>query len=133
MPAAVEYRTASKMATDNLSDEQIRRLRLLSVDNVGNTEMLNADGVSLSVVGPLVVDENRLLTHWYNDMELDDFFLMENCDLQQAAALAMESRAAMLQAGMGGFSSQGVTVNAAAMAQGLFAQADRLRQSYRRA
>ena len=107
MPAAVEYRTASKMATDNLSDEQIRRLRLLSVDNIE--------------------------PHWYEEMDLDDFFLMENCDLQQAAALAMESRAAMLQAGMGGFSSQGVTVNAAAMAQGLFVQADRLRQSYRRA
>ena len=122
MPAAVEYRTASKMATDNLSDEQIRRLRLLSVDNVGDAEMVDEDGV-----------RSPVLTHWYSDPELDDFFLMENCDLQQAAALAMESRAAMLQAGMGGFSSQGVTVNAAAMAQGLFVQADRLRQSYRRA
>ena len=118
MPAAVEYRTASKMATDNLSDEQIRRLRLLSVDNVGESE---AEHMGL------------VLTHWYTDADLDDFFVMENCDLQQAAALAMESRAAMLQAGMGGFSSQGVTVNAAAMAQGLFVQADRLRQSYRRA
>ena len=118
MPAAVEYRTASKMATDNLSDEQIRRLRLLSADNAS---MPDPDG-GADVPVP-----------WYTDIDLDDFFLMENCDLQQAAALAMESRAAMLQAGMGGFSSQGVTVNAAAMAQGLFVQADRLRQSYRRA
>ena len=122
MPAVAEYRTVSKMATDNLSDEQIRRLRLLSVDNVGDPESEN-DVPSVAGVP----------THWYSDMELDDFFVMENCDLQQAAALAMESRAAMLQAGMGGFSSQGVTVNAAAMAQGLFVQADRLRQSYRRA
>ena len=112
------------MATDNLSDEQIRRLRLLSVDNVGDPEELDEDGES-------VPNPNGL--HWYSDVELNDFFVMENCDLQQAAALAMESRAAMLQAGMGGFSSQGVTVNAAAMAQGLFVQADRLRQSYRRA
>ena len=110
------------MATDNLSDEQIRRLRLLSVDNIGDAESED-DEPSMAGVP----------THWYSDMELDDFFVMENCDLQQAAALAMESRAAMLQAGMGGFSSQGVTVNAAAMAQGLFVQADRLRQSYRRA
>ena len=106
------------MATDNLSDEQIRRLRLLSADNAS---MPDPDG-GADVPVP-----------WYTDIDLDDFFLMENCDLQQAAALAMESRAAMLQAGMGGFSSQGVTVNAAAMAQGLFIQADRLRQSYRRA
>ena len=97
------------MATDNLSDEQIRRLRLLSVDNIGDAESED-DEPSMAGVP----------THWYSDMELDDFFVMENCDLEQAAALAMESRAAMLQAGMGGFSSQGVTVNAAAMAQGLF-------------
>ena len=120
------------MATDNLSDEQIRLLRLLSVDNVGDVETVDDDGVSLSV--DPAHDRSALPpTHWYSDMDLDDFFIMENCDLQQTAALAMESRAGMLQAGMGGFSSQGVTVNAAAMAQGLLTQADRLRQSYRRA
>ena len=58
---------------------------------------------------------------------------MENCDLDQAAARAMESRAATLQAGLGGVSSQGITINADTMARGLLVEADRLRQSYRRA
>ena len=123
MPAVAACRTASKMATDNLSDEQIRRLRLLSVDNMGDAESED-DDPSEPILNGL---------HWYTDRDLNDFFVMENCDLEQTAALAMESRAAMLQVGMGGFSSQGVTVNAAAMAQGLLTQADRLRQSYRRA
>ena len=133
MPAVAACRTASKMATDNLSDEQIRRLRLLSVDNVGIAEPRDSDGVSLSVVEGDDYMEIPPSTRWYTDRQLDDFFVMENCDLEQTAALAMESRAGMLQVGMGGFSSQGVTVNAAAMAQGLLTQADRLRQSYRRA
>ena len=98
------------LATDNLSDEQITDLRLASADYL-------PDG------GP----------YWFTETQLDRFFVMENCDLDQAAARAMESRAAMLNAGLGGFSSQGITVNAESQARGLLVEADRLRQSYRRA
>ena len=96
------------MTTDaGLVESQLTRLRLLSADNYE--------------------------PYWYSDDELNEFYQMENSQLDQAAALAMESRAAALQAGLGGFSSQGITVNAAAMAAGLLNQADRLRQSYRQA
>ena len=96
------------MATDNLSDEQLRQLRLMAADYIE--------------------------PYWYADeQQLDDIFLIENCDIEQAAARALELRAAALQAGLGGFSSQGITVNAESQARGLLVEADRLRQSYRRA
>ena len=99
------------MATDNLSNEQLRQLRLMAADYIE--------------------------PYWYagdeGDQQLDDIFVIENCDIEQAAARALELRAAALQAGLGGFSSQGITVNAESQARGLLVEADRLRQSYRRA
>lgn len=94
------------MATTNLDDVDIRRLRLLSADNIEGA-------------------------YWFTDDELDDLYIMENCDLAQTAASALETRAAQLDAGLGGISSQGVTINASAMSAGLREQANRIRMGYR--
>ena len=103
------------MATDNLSDEQLRQLRLMAADYIEPYWYAN---ITIANEG---------------DQQLDDIFVIENCDIEQAAARALELRAAALQAGLGGVSSQGITINADTMARGLLVEADRLRQSYRRA
>ena len=81
------------MATDNLSDEQIMWIRRKCRDHRAPV--------------------------YFDDEELDQFFLEENCDLAQAAAKALESWATDMDIGLGGYSAQGVTVNGQQIAQGL--------------
>ena len=96
------------MPTDNLTDEQLLCLRLDSGDYV------TGDAAD----------------QWFTDAQLDVLYVAESKDYGGTVARILEARAAALEAGLGNYSAQGVTVNASATASGLRQAADRWRMSY---
>ena len=102
----------NNMATDNLSDEQLMWIRRKCRDHRPDPETE---------------------TYYFADVEIDQFYLEESCDLAQAAAKALESWATDMDIGLGGYSAQGVTVNGQQIAQGMRTAAGLIRMENTRA
>lgn len=54
--------------------------------------------------------------YYFTNLDITEFYLMENCDLEQAAAMACETWASRLSYNEGNYSAQGITVNSSATA-----------------
>ena len=70
---------------------------------------------------------DRQEPYYYSDEELYEFYTMEDRDLQQGAALALESWASEISYDEGGYSAGGVSVNSQAMAADKSRRAGELR------
>lgn len=91
------------MATTNLSDAQIRELRREGLDNFE--------------------------PYWFpNEEDLDDIYVAEGRNMDQAAARLIETIAGYMAAGLGSYSAQGVSVNGTTTTAAMLQIADRKRQ-----